>query len=96
MVKEEHTERVREAARRNAEDRLIDLIVHPVKKKTNPIDVLLGNTPQERRNARGEEKLSASRGEVRAALEAGEMEERLVEIEVVETMPRAARSPAPT
>ena len=44
MVKEEHTERVREAARRNAEDRLIDLIVHPVKKKTNPIDVLLGNT----------------------------------------------------
>lgn len=90
MVKEEHTERVREAARRNAEDRLIDLIVHPVKKKTNPIDVLLGNTQRKSAETPEEsEKLSASRGEVRAALEAGEMEERLVEIEVEETMPRA-------
>ena len=90
MVKEEHTERVREAARRNAEDRLIDLIVHPVKKKTNPIDVLLAtHSARAPKRPRRRKKLSASRGEVRAALEAGEMEERLVEIEVEETMPRA-------
>ena len=70
--------------------RLIDLIIHPVKKKTNPIDVLLGNTPKRSAETPEEsEKLSATRGEVRAALEAGEMEERLVEIEVEETMPRA-------
>ena len=61
MVKEEHTERVREAARRNAEDRLIDLIVHPVKKKTNPIDVLLGNTPKRSAETPEESENSAPR-----------------------------------
>ena len=61
MVKEEHTERVREAARRNAEDRLIDLIVHPVKKKTNPIDVLLGNTQRKSAETPEETENSAPR-----------------------------------
>ncbi|MBE5767131.1 MAG: ATP-dependent protease ATPase subunit HslU [Clostridiales bacterium] len=90
LVKEEHIERVREAAKRSAEDRLVDLIVRPVKKKTNPIDLILGNTQQRMPAETPEEteKLKASRGEVRAALAAGELEDRIVEIEVEETMPR--------
>ena len=42
LVKEEHVEKVKDKAQGSTEDRLVDLIVKPVKKATNPIDILLG------------------------------------------------------
>ncbi|MDL2205534.1 ATP-dependent protease ATPase subunit HslU [Eubacteriales bacterium OttesenSCG-928-N13] len=89
MVKEQHAERVKGQALQSAEDRLVDLIVKPVK-KSNPIDILLGNKPKEP-DATQEEKQNTRmrRDEVRRALQAGEMEHALVEVEVEESTPRS-------
>ena len=44
LVKEQHMERVRVRAEANAEDRLVELLTHTVKKKPlNPFDILMGN-----------------------------------------------------
>ena len=47
LVKEQHTARVHQRAEKNAQERLADLIVKPIRKKTNPLDILLGNKPKE-------------------------------------------------
>ncbi len=89
IVKEHHIERVREKAARAAEDHLVDLIVKPVK-KTNPIDLLLGNKPKEPELSPEEKQRSAmKRDEVRQALREGKLEHTLVEVEVAETAPRS-------
>ena len=89
LVKEQHIEGVREKAARAAEERLVELIVKPPK-KSNPIDILLGNKPREPEMSADERALQRSKGdEVRARLRAGELEHTLVEVEVEESMPRA-------
>ena len=89
LVKEEHVEKVKDKAQGSTEDRLVDLIVKPVKKATNPIDILLGTKPKEP-EASPEEKqqLTMKRDQVREALRRGELEHSLVEIEVEESAPR--------
>ena len=65
LVKEQHTARVRQRAEKSAEERLADLIVKPIRKKTNPLDILLGNKPKEPELAPEErEKLSTRRSDV--------------------------------
>lgn len=89
LVKENHTEKVRAKAQKNAEDRLVDLIVRPVK-KVNPIDRILGNVPKEPEVSDSErQNTNMKRVEVRRALEEGELEHQIVEIEVEESAPRS-------
>ncbi len=96
LVKEQHTARVHQRAEKNAEERLADLIVKPIKKKTNPLDILLGNKPTEPELAsRGKGALSTRRSDVLEQAAPGEMEHVVVEVEVEETAP-AARFPART
>lgn len=89
LVKAQHTELVSQQAVYNAEERLVSLIVRPVKKPANPIDILLGNKPKEPELGPDERaRVDDRREEVRRRLRAGEMEQELVEIEVEETMPK--------
>ena len=88
LVKAGHTEKVAQKAARAAEERLVDLIIKPVK-KANPIDILLGNKPKEPEMTSEERNLQMTRrDQVRTALRNGELEKQLVEIEVEESMPK--------
>ena len=91
LVKEEHTSRVHVAAQRNAEERLIDLLAKPGKKKpANPIDILLGNKPKEPElPAEQQQQYLSKKEEVRAQLAQGKLEDALVEVEVEEFRPSA-------
>ena len=89
LVKEQHTARVHQRAEKNAEERLADLIIKPIKKKTNPP----GHPPGQQAQGTG----TSSRGEGKAyhpplgrteKLRSGEMEHVMVEVEVEETAPR--------
>ena len=86
LTKELHQSRVHVKACERAEVRLADLIIQPTAKKaSNPIDVLLGNKPRTPElPAEEQAKLSKKRGEVITQLRSGELEHRLVEIEVEE------------
>lgn len=89
LVQKQHAEGIREKATCAAEERLIDLIVRPAK-KVNPIDVLLGNKPKEPDMPPEERaRVSMKRDEVRKALQNGELEHTLVEVEVAESLPRS-------
>ncbi len=89
LVQAQHAESVREKAIRSAEERLVDLIVRPAK-KVNPIDVLLGNKPKEPDMPPEERaRVSAKREDVRRALQNGELERTLVEVEVAESLPKS-------
>ncbi len=89
LTKEMHEEKVCEKAEQSAEERLVDLIVKPIKKTSNPIDILLGNKPkQPEMSADEREKTSARREDVARQLKNGELEHTLVEIEVEEVTPR--------
>ena len=89
LTKEIHQSRVHVKACERAEVRLADLIIQPAAKKaTNPIDVILGNKPRTPElPAEEQAQLSKKRGEVIAQLRSGELEHRLVEIEVEEITP---------
>ena len=91
LVKEEHTARVHVAAQQNAEERLIDLLAKPGKKKpANPIDILLGNKPKEPElPAEQQQQYLSKKEEVRAQLAQGKLEDALVEVEVEEFRPSA-------
>ncbi len=90
LVKEEHIERIRAGAEASVEDKLADLIARPQKqKKTNPIDILLGNKPKEPELPPEErDKLAVRVGSVKEQLRRGDLEHMLVEIEVEETAPK--------
>ena len=83
LVKEQHTSRVHKRAEKNAEDRLADLIVKPIKKKSNPLDILLGNKPREPELPPEErDRLTLRRADVLEKLRKGELEHEVVEVEV--------------
>lgn len=90
LTKELHTRRVQDAASAAAEDRLVDLIAKPGKRKApNPIDILLGNKPKEPEVSPEEQtKLTVRKDDVRSRLRRGELEHEIVEIEVEETTPK--------
>ena len=70
LVKEQHMERVRVRAEANAEDRLVELLTHSVKKKpVNPFDILMGNHRSEPEpSGEDREKLAERQNDVRAQL----------------------------
>ena len=90
LVKEQHMERVRVRAEANAEDRLVELLTHSVKKKpVNPFDILMGNHRSEPEPSGEErEKLAERQNDVRAQLRSGSLEHDIVEIEVEEFTPK--------
>ena len=92
MVKDEHVARVKTRAQVLAEDRLVTLLMHPVKKNTasqNPLDVLLGRAKQEPDPTEEEKvEISRKRDELRAQLRSGQLEDHELEIEVEEAAPQ--------
>ena len=92
MVKDEHVARVKTRAQVLAEDRLVTLLLHPVKKNTasqNPLDVLLGRAKQEPDPTEEEKvEISRKRDELRAQLRSGQLEDHELEIEVEEAAPQ--------
>ena len=90
LVKEQQTASVKDLAEQAANNRIVELLVHPVKKKTNPIDVILGNKPHEPELSPEEKQLQSSkRADLRSQLEAGLLEDAMVEVEVEENTPNA-------
>lgn len=89
LVKDQQTALIHDMAAQAAENKLVELIVKPIKKKTNPIDIILGNKPKEPElPAEEREKLSSRREDIRRALSLGELEETMVEVEVEDVSPR--------
>ena len=83
ICKEQASQRVKARATALAEERIVDIILHPNRKPVNPIDVLLGNKPKEPALPEGERQQIARRAEkLRAQLSSGELEELEIEIEV--------------
>ncbi len=92
MVKDEHVARVKTRAQVLAEDRLVTMLMHPLKKNTasnNPLDVLLGRVKQEPEPTEDEKiEVSRRRDEIRAQLRSGQLEDHEMEIEVEEAAPQ--------
>ena len=92
MVKDEHAARVKTRAQVLAEDRLVSLLLHPMKKPNtgnNPLDILLGRAKQEPEPTEAEKsEISRKRGELREQLRSGALEDHELEIEVEEAAPQ--------
>lgn len=89
VAKEKQAQLVHDKAAANAEERLVQLIVRPQKKPTNPIDILLGTKPKEPEGTPEEkQRYQGQRDEVLKKLHAGELEHELVEVEVEELQPK--------
>ena len=83
ICKEEASRKVKTRATVLADERIIDIILHPNRKPVNPIDVLLGNKPKQPELPEGERQRLATRAEeLREQLRRGELEEMEIEVEV--------------
>lgn len=83
ICKEKASQKVKARATVLAEDRIIDLILHPNRKPVNPIDVLLGNKPkQPELPAEEKQRIAQKADELRGQLMRGELEDVEVEVEV--------------
>ena len=89
IVRDEFAKKVETRAMVLAEDRLVSLLVNPPKKgNANPLEFMFGGKKEPEIPPEEKEKLSIKRGDVRAQLLSGELEEREIEIEVEETAPQ--------
>lgn len=90
MVKDEHTARVKTRAQVLAEDRLVTLLLHPLKKPSNnnPLDFILGRKNEPEPTEEEKTEVGRKREEIRQQLRQGELEERELEIEVEESAPQ--------
>ena len=83
ICKEKASQKVKARATVLAEERIIDLILHPNRKPVNPIDVLLGNKPKTPEIPEDEKQRLATRAEeLRVQLMRGELEDMEIEVEV--------------
>ena len=83
ICKEAASKKVKTRATVLADERIIDIILHPNRKPVNPIDVLLGNKPKQPELPEGEKQRLATRAEeLREQLRRGELEEMEIEVEV--------------
>ncbi|MBR5985754.1 MAG: AAA family ATPase, partial [Clostridia bacterium] len=90
LEKDRQVNEIKDLAVQAANNRIVELMAHPVKKKSNPIDIILGNTRREPEETPEEKEImSSKREDLRARLMAGELENQIVEIEVEETAPKA-------
>ena len=89
MVKKEHAEKVKDRAQAMAEDRLAEILTHPVKKSQgNPLDFLLGKNREPEMSDEEKQDLSRRKSDVLELLRKGELEDRELEIEVEEAAPQ--------
>ena len=85
ICKAKASEKVKARATVLAEEQIVDLILHPNRKPSNPIDVLLGNKPKQPELPEGERQRLATRAqELRGQLMRGELEEYEIDVEVEE------------
>ena len=83
ICKAKASEKVKARATVLAEEQIVDLILHPNRKPSNPIDVLLGNKPKQPELPEGERQRLATRAqELRGQLMSGELEEYEIDVEV--------------
>ena len=83
ICKEKASQKVKARATVLAEERIIDLLLHPNRKPVNPIDVLLGNKPkQPELPAEEKQRIAQKADELRAQLQRGELEDMEIEVEV--------------
>lgn len=86
LVKAEFAEKVTTRAEVLAEDRLLNLIISPPKKQSNPFEFLMGKKPEDTTEVI--EKMDGNREELRQKLMRGELEEKEIEIEVEQSSPQ--------
>ena len=83
ICKAKASEKVKARATVLAKEQIVDLILHPNRKPSNPIDVLLGNKPKQPELPEGERQRLATRAqELRGQLMRGELEEYEIDVEV--------------
>ena len=87
MVRKEHEEKVLPRARVLAEEKLSELIAHPPKKASNPLDFLLGKQKEVKESPEETAVLTRKKEDVRQQLLHGEIEDMELEIEVEEETP---------
>ena len=89
MVRSEKMEQVKTRAAVLAEDRLVNLLVHPPKKNTNnnPFEFLMGGKKEPEPTQAEQAQLSLRRDELLKQLRDGQLEEREIEVEVEDSVP---------
>lgn len=94
MVKSEYMDRVKDKAEKQANERLVSLLVpNPIDQRrvTNPLELLMGGVSRKSadnlEDRQSEAELSARREAVRRNLALGELEDQIVEFEVEESRP---------
>ena len=92
MVKEEKLAKVQDAAKKEADKRLVNLLVPQTKKQTsikNPFEMLFNQTPHdsETQNDTQDEEVRNKRQQVERMLALGELEDKIVTVEITETPP---------
>ncbi|WP_077367434.1 ATP-dependent protease ATPase subunit HslU [Anaerosalibacter sp. Marseille-P3206] len=88
MVKEEEVSRVLDKGKLIAEEKIIELLVPKSKKRTNinnPLDMLFRTSEEEVGDDEELKNISIQREEVRKLLKSGELDNRIIEIEVEES-----------
>ena len=85
MVRKQKTEEVKDKAAENAVERLLDILVPEPKRSQNPLGKLFGNTEAEATPpAEDDTSKKPGREFVRKRLEAGKLEEQVIELEVAD------------
>ncbi|MCS7461904.1 ATP-dependent protease ATPase subunit HslU [Paenibacillus doosanensis] len=91
MVKAERTEKLKDRAEQLANERIVAILVpNPAKQKTqrNPLEMLFGNQAQtEPQEPEADQHISARRQEIKEQLANGELEQKVIEIEVEDSSP---------
>ena len=89
MVRKEHEEKVLPRATVLAEERLSELLVHPVKKNnmSNPLDFLLGKQKEQQPSGEEASALAKRKEDIRQQLLRREIEDLEIELEVEEEAP---------
>ncbi len=83
MVRQEKSVEVQDKARQLAEERLLDILLPPVKKSNTQLAKTFNDDPEEQGEAKAEVELNdKSREKMRERLRQGKLDERTVEIEI--------------
>jgi len=90
LVKQQQVDLIHDMAVQAANNRIVELLVKsPNRKKPNPIDLILGNKPKEPELPPEEQaQLAGKREDIRRQLEAGLLEDTIVEVEVEQKQPQ--------
>ncbi|MFU8812058.1 MAG: ATP-dependent protease ATPase subunit HslU [Balneolaceae bacterium] len=82
MVKQEMQERVKEKAKEIVEERILDILIPPVRKKQSPSNTTTGQVGFDPSSASDDELNEKTRERFREKLKNGDLEDREIEIEV--------------